>query len=371
MKYLSHYFLHKYYLIPEVKLKLLNTLFALTIANFYIFSDHPLKLVPHGWLSKLYDFELGITNSKTRLELFQPFHLHKSPPGFSLYRCFLSYQELPYGFSALPLLLLGDRASHFPFLSPSIDAVIPRLDTKMALEDGIDFPSPIDPPPLGEPPSIFSTHSSDLSQKNFDIISLEQKKKANDVERVKKRMLYVANKSEEGANIVLIINQLKEGFDSVPTIKQRNKEDNFDFSFLPPLRIDDRQSLVKKKITPTPDTLPPFDTYKVNSKNFLITFWLMKIAPGAKAYVAPAEIPYRRALIETILEMQDSIGSGWEEDNDEHTKLKRLEFHNTYMTKSFKVSDLHLVDPFEYCDAYDLPGKLGVRAYRTEDIDIH
>lgn len=143
------------------------------------------------------------------------------------------------------------------------------------------------------------------------------------------------------------------------------------------------------------DTFPAWFTYKRRLESPLLKLWLMKLAPGSS--VKPKEIPFRRALIETLLseEFQPHIGPNWEPpigpgwepsgeevdgNDDEDIKARRRNFHDTYLKKvdwaatRFKrlflidgSEDFHQVNEEAYLKAYNFPLKLGVRVYRDED----
>lgn len=171
-----------------------------------------------------------------------------------------------------------------------------------------------------------------------------------------------------------------------------------------------------KKIVPSPilskpeekpknadDMLSSWSTYKPQSKSILLTYWLQRLAPASKeeprkANVKLKEIPFRRALIETLLSeefqphigptWEPPIGAGWEpseeeeEDGNDSEDIKALRrsFHDTYMKKInwaatrfqrlFLIDgseDLHQVNEEAYLKAYYYPLRLGIRVYRDED----
>lgn len=130
------------------------------------------------------------------------------------------------------------------------------------------------------------------------------------------------------------------------------------------------------------NALQPWYTYKVNSKDPLLMFWLMKLAPGSK--VAPEEIPFRKALVETLLspEFQPYVSLDWEEENEPYMKTMRAKFCTTYMERvdwsatpferlfMTEKKDLHQVNEEAYLYGYHFPLNLGVRAYKDEDFPL-
>ncbi|MBA3814504.1 MAG: hypothetical protein H0X26_08495 [Alphaproteobacteria bacterium] len=163
-----------------------------------------------------------------------------------------------------------------------------------------------------------------------------------------------------------------------------------------PFQISETHAIVTP-ILPSPLPIPPVDpqpmsipslpswhTYKINSKSALLRFWLMKLAPGSQ--IIPKEIPFRKALVETLLspKYQSWITDSWDpaedaEDDDMEMKQRRADFSMDYMRAVdwpktpykwlflTEEEDFHQVNEPAYIYAYEFPLKRGIRAYKDED----
>lgn len=143
--------------------------------------------------------------------------------------------------------------------------------------------------------------------------------------------------------------------------------------------------------TRSQDSLLSWKTYmpRVKFPSFLLELCLRILAPGC---VDQEEIPFRRALIDTLLsdKFQPHIYSLWTEDdlwaqdNDDKIKGLRRKFFFTYLHavdwsqtrferlyKKDAIPDIHTIEEDAFSYAYDFPLKLGIRVYRDEDFPCH
>lgn len=140
--------------------------------------------------------------------------------------------------------------------------------------------------------------------------------------------------------------------------------------------------------SPSSKSLKPWNEYQeLVSNDPFLKLWLMKLAPGVRTSIDEEEIPFRQALIETLLspEFQPYITSTWEDD--EEMRPRRIALHDAYMKKLYKgvyknqvplewllhTPDLHSNKGAAYWYAYDFPegvrgtrGSLG-KLYKDED----
>ncbi len=409
-------------LASHIKIKFINHFFALSIATFFIVSYRSPQIFRMPSLPKFSAFESELAEQKVLVEPLLPLLFHRVHVPLALSSPLFVSAGLQYSSSMpnTPLMTLGKSK-----VTPPSDVGFPlqRSSASSMLK-----------PVLSSPPSM---HPSVLPLEEAAGLNSapETFRQGEEFMRVKKIMpiltaIFPGQISGTHAIVtpvlpslpplpsviqqpismpsppsippsVLTIDGAEEGH-TASEILQENEEFIKLTRIIPllntitPFQISETHAIVTP-ILPSPLPIPPVDpqpmsipslpswhTYKINSKSALLRFWLMKLAPGSQ--IIPKEIPFRKALVETLLspKYQSWITDSWDpaedaEDDDMEMKQRRADFSMDYMRAVdwpktpykwlflTEEEDFHQVNEPAYIYAYEFPLKRGIRAYKDED----
>lgn len=387
-----------------VKYYFINSLFALSIASYYLMvSPFPIRLL---WPSSLsfYEVEDESKNNQSLYEglVFEVFPSHSSLLSThnlldpSLYPDPLPYSSLPLAFSeeGESASLLGSEAPSLPssyvsFMTRYKNSYVSTSSTATSSLSREAFRVTSDPHPLTKGEGIQLNASLDVDLYGSIAAGMEMLPSSSHPSKISLPLqlqssqlvsLPSLEKLPTFSHLSIETGVTVENLNSVPSdlpVVQRT---------ITNLGLEG--TAVNTPIAQLPqESLLHWEQYMLRVKwnNPLLKFWLMKLAPGGR--VKAEEIPFRRALIETLLsdKFQPYINEFWEEQTvDAKIRRLRVDFNEAYLVaidwaatrfkRLFLIKgskDLHLVDEDAYVYAYNFPLKLGVRAYYDEDFPCY
>lgn len=382
-------------LTSQAKLKVMNTFFALTIATYYVFVHHTPKVLRWSLPFTLYAQQEKGAEQKVPLALSLPL-LASSPHPLFASGNFLT--PLPPAPSSTPLAILPRESTRVVALQHAdqgMNTVLSLIRHKVRLT-----PRQISSIVIARQDTVLTKPSSKLTKVwiatpcppptwGWARNDAGGKLLGTEKTRLLKKALRVASPIPQLPLIPPLLVLPRESASTVPLQRDeevisaaipltRNKIPILTAEPALPLEEEVQTAAIPTPSAPTV-ALQPWHTYIVTSNNPLLRFWLMKLAPGST--IAPEEIPFRKALIKTLLlpKFQSYVGLAWEEEDALDMQQRRGEFCRTYLKavdwaatpfeRLFltEAEDWHQVNEPAYGEGYDFPLKLGVRVYKDED----